>query len=198
MVIQQQQQLLLLLLLLLLPSHRRWSVSDAQDWTSVKANDTHLRVVDLAFNHIRHLHSGAFVGLGRVDEIRLNDNALLGLPVHVIQQTPGVEVWELSGGSEVEVLATGSFSDNPWLRELRLSRLRRLRLIDSRAFVNVTSLRRIDLSHSHNLRYISRSAFVGVEKLTSLVLTDSGLDTLELHVIDSLPSVREKFSVIRL
>jgi len=31
-----------------------------------------------------------------------------------------------------------------------------------------------------------------------VVMLDSGLDTLELHVIDSLPSVREKFSVIRL
>jgi len=60
-------------------------------------------MVDLGFNRIRHVHGGAFIGLGLVDEIRLNDNALLRLPVHVIQRTPGVQVWDLSGKSEVEV-----------------------------------------------------------------------------------------------
>ena len=88
-------------------------------------------------------------------------------------------------------METGSFADNPWLRELRLSRLHRLRLIDFRAFVNMTSLRRLDLSQNRNLRYISRSAFVDVEALSSLVLTDSGLDTLELQVVDNLPSLKE-------
>jgi len=108
----------------------------------------------------------------------------------VIQLTPDIEVWDLSG-NEVEVLESGSFRDNQWLRELRLNRVRRLRMIDSSAFVNLTSLQRLELSHNRHLRYISRSAFVDVAALTSLDLTDSGLDTLESEVIESLPTLKE-------
>ena len=70
-----------------LPLSRRWSKSGDRDTTSFNTSFAHLRVVDLSFNRIRHVHRGAFVGLGRVDEIRLNDNALFGLPVHVVQMT---------------------------------------------------------------------------------------------------------------
>jgi len=171
-------------------STHRWSISGVQDWTSFDVNRTHMRILDLGFNRIRHIHNGAFIGLGRVDEIRLNDNALLGLPVHVIRLTPDVEVWDLSG-NEVEVLETGSFSDNQLLRELRLNRVHRLRMIDSGAFVNLTSLRRLELSQNRHLRYISGSAFVDVPALTSLLLADSGLYTLELQIINSLPVLRE-------
>lgn len=172
------------------PPPHRWSVPDDQDWTSFEANSTHLRVLDLGFNRIRHIHAGAFVGLGRVDEIRLNDNSLLGLPVHVIQHTPDVEVWDLSG-NEIEVLETGSFRDNQWLRELRLNRIRRLRMIDSAAFVNLTALRRLELSQNRKLRYASRSAFVDVPTLTSIDLSDSGLDTFEPQLVDSLPALTQ-------
>jgi len=47
----------------------------------------------------------------------------------------------------------------------------------------MTSLRRLDLSQNRNLRYISRSAFVDVEALSSLVLTDSGLDTMVVAIV---------------
>jgi len=171
-----------------LPPPHRWS--DDPDSTDFNVSFTHLRVLDLSFNRIRHIHNGAFIGLGRIDEIRLNDNALLGLPVHVVQLTPDVELWDLSG-NEVEVIETGSFKDNHRLQELRLNRVRRLRIVDCGTFVNLTSLRRLELSQNHNLRYISRSAFVDVPALTSLVLTDSGLETLEFQVIDSLPALRE-------
>ena len=170
------------------PLPRRWSKPDDRNSTSFNA--THLRVLDLGFNRIRHIHSGTFVVLGRVDEIRLNNNALHGLAVHVIQLTPDVEIWDLSN-NEVEVLETGSFKDNQRLEELRLNGVRRLRVVDTGAFVNLTSLRRLELSHNRNLRYISRSAFVDVPALTYLDLTDSGLDTLELQAIDSLPALRE-------
>jgi len=173
------------------PLPRRWSKLKLGDSTSSNASSSHLLVLDLSFNRIRHIHSGAFVGLGRrVDEIRLNDNALLGLPVRVLQMTPDVQVWDLSG-NEVEVLETGSFADNHWLRELRLSRLRRLRLVDDHAFINLTSLRRLELSHNGNLRYISRSAFCDDPALTNLVLTDNRLYTLEVEVVDSLPALTE-------
>ena len=49
-------------------------------------------MLDLSFNRIRHIHAGAFVGLGRVDEIRLNDNALVGVPTHLLRMTPNVQV----------------------------------------------------------------------------------------------------------
>ena len=102
--------------------------------------------------------------------------------------TPDVKIWDLSG-NEVEVLKTGSFKDNQHLQELRLSRLRRLRLVDFEAFVNLTSLQRLELSHNRDLRYISRSAFVDVPALTDLILADSGLGTLEWQVLDSLPAL---------
>jgi len=101
-----------------------------------------------------------------------------------------VKVWDLSG-NELEVLETGSFKDNQHLQELRLNRVRRLRMVDHEAFVNLTSLRLVQLSHNHNLRYISRSAFVDVPSLTHLIVTDSGLDTLELQLVESLPALTE-------
>jgi len=94
------------------------------------------------------------------------------------------QVWDLSG-SEVEVLESGSFRDSGHLRELRLSRVRRLRMVDSAAFVNLTSLRRLELSLNRHLRYVSRSAFVDVPALTGLDLSLSALSTLESEVLDS-------------
>ena len=94
-------------------------------------------------------------------------------------------------GNQLEVLESGSFKDNQRLQELRLNRVRRLRMVDRGAFVNLTSLRLLELSHNHRLRYISRSAFVDVPALTYLVLADSGLDTLELQLVESLPALRE-------
>jgi len=86
------------------PLPRRW-IAEAgdKDSESSSANFTHLQVLRLGFNRIRHIHAGAFVGLGHISEIQLNDNALLGLPVHVIQMTPDTEVWDLSG-NELELL----------------------------------------------------------------------------------------------
>ena len=84
------------------PPPRRWSKSVS---ASLDASSAHLLVLDLSFNRIRHVHRSAFVGLGRVDEIRLNDNALLGIPTHTLALTPDVQVWDLSG-NEVEVLET--------------------------------------------------------------------------------------------
>jgi len=74
------------------PMLRRWSKYDDTDSTTFNDTSTHLQIVDLSSNRIRHIHNGAFIGLGRVDEIRLNDNALIGLPVHVIQLTPDIKV----------------------------------------------------------------------------------------------------------
>jgi len=75
-----------------LPLPRRWSSAST---ASSNVNVTHLRVVDLSFNRIRHMHGSAFVGLGHVSEIRLNDNALFGIPVHTIQHTTDTQIWDL-------------------------------------------------------------------------------------------------------
>ena len=173
-----------------MPLPRRWFKPDDSDSTGLNASLRHLLVLDLSFNRIRHIHSGAFVGLGNIDEILLNDNSLLGLPVHLVALTPDVKIWDLSG-NEVDGLNPGSFKNNLWLQELRLNRIHRLRIVDDAAFVNLTSLRRLELSHNRNLRYISRSAFVDLPALTALDVTDSGLDTLELQVVDSLPALRQ-------
>ena len=170
------------------PMPRRWSVHHNTTTSSVANGNTHLQLLDLGFNRIRHIHSRAFISLGHIDQIRLNDNLLLGLPVHAIQLSVDVLVWELSG-NEMEVLQSGSFIDNQRIEEVRLNGMRRLRIIDDAAFVNVTSLQRVQLSHNRHLRYISRSAFVNVPALTSLVLVDSGLYTLEPQVVDSLPAL---------
>jgi len=72
-----------------------------------------------------------------------------------------------------------------------LNRVRRLRMVEYGAFVNLTSLRRLELSQNRHLRYISHSAFVDVPVLTSLDLALSGLNTLESEVPGSLPALRK-------
>lgn len=172
------------------PLPRRWSASVDRDSTSFAARSAHLRVLDLSFNRIRHIHGGAFVDLGRIDEIRVSDNALLALPTGTLRTTDDVLIWDFSG-NEFEVLERGSFQGSRRLQVLRLNRVRRLRMIDHRAFVDLTSLRRLEVSGNANLRYISRTAFFDVPALVALDLVDSGLDTLEPEIVESLPALRD-------
>ena len=152
-----------------------------------------VRDIDLGFNRIRYIAEHAFDGLSNLEDLRLNENALIMLPLAAIRRLTvldiGVTGLDLSG-NEFDIIETGSFWNFTRLERLRLSRLDRLKLIERNSFVNMTSLRTLDVSQCHHLRYVDRDAFESVASLALFNLSNNRLEVFEREVVQSLTGLR--------
>ena len=152
----------------------------------------------LYFNKIKILKDGAFRGLQRLSELRLEQNEIELVEAYALgSDMPMLSTLELSANkirrlrksffgnakalttlnlnaNEIEIVEANSFENMPLLAELDLS-TNRIQTIVGRVFTNLKAIKKLDFSRNR-LISIDRRAFANLTKMSLLNLSRNSLD----------------------
>ena len=132
-----------------------------------------LRRLLLADNHITSLHTAALLGPRNLSALDLSGNQLTAAPSAALRRAAQLESIRLSDNPFAK-LPVASFAGLA-VRELDLSSLPRLQIIDGGAFANLTRLSELRLDGSGALRYVAPRFVRGAPALRRLQLHDTAL-----------------------
>uniref|UniRef100_A0A5S6QZ19 Ig-like domain-containing protein n=1 Tax=Trichuris muris TaxID=70415 RepID=A0A5S6QZ19_TRIMR len=149
-----------------------------------------LLTLDLSRNKIFRIHETAFIGVGKLDSLRLSSNVLTVVPRQALQTVQSLRSLYLSQ-NPIYKIRTDDFADLPHLRDVKLSGMQRLRLVERAAFRSLPELLVAELHDNPYLGYVDRLSFVNTPLVSHLFLHNNNLTTVEQEVIDSLDSLQE-------
>ncbi|XP_043204837.1 leucine-rich repeat neuronal protein 1-like [Amphibalanus amphitrite] len=143
-----------------------------------------LRRLLLAENHITSLHTASLLGPRNLSSLDLRGNQLTAAPSAALRRAAHLDTVRLSDNPFAK-LPAASFAGLS-VRELDLSSLPRLQIIDSGAFVNLSRLVELRLNGSGALRYVAPRFVHGAPALRRLLLHDTGLLSLAAELAEEL------------
>jgi len=147
-----------------------------------------LRSLDLSTNRIRQINNDALSGLDQLRHLSLADNALGTVPTEALSRLPAILDLSLSGNAFRE-LPIDSFRSSATMTSLQLNRMSELQLVGRGSFRNLSSLERLEMRNSPRLKYIHHRAFESLPRLRILDLGSCALETLDVELVTSLPSL---------
>lgn len=149
--------------------------------------------LDLSNNKIFRVNSHAFRGLDQLENLQLAANTLSAVPAQALRQLRrSIKSINLSR-NPIFTLMTDDFAEMTALKDVSLTSMQRLRLIERGAFKNLPQLLVAQIHDNPYLAYIDAHAFVNTPEVTTLLLHNNNLTVLEKETVDSLP-VAEQIS----
>ena len=142
---------------------------------------TALRQLLLAGNLITSLHPAALAVPRNLTSLDLSDNELTAVPTAALRRAARLDTVSLSG-NPLSKLPAAAFSGLD-VRDLRLTALPRLKIIDGGAFANLSRLTVLRLHDNAALRYVAPRFVHGAPALRTLLLHDTALLSLAADLV---------------
>uniref|UniRef100_UPI00358EE9B3 leucine-rich repeat neuronal protein 1-like n=1 Tax=Myxine glutinosa TaxID=7769 RepID=UPI00358EE9B3 len=149
-----------------------------------------LRSLVLAGTHLTELPDEMFFGLDSLESLSLHRNRFKRVPRVALHQVSTLKFLDLNQ-NPVTRLAPGDFRGMPHLRDIALSGMPHLALVDAFAFDSLPELRRLEATGNSRLCYVDRHAFRAVPHLEIMLFSDAALPALAPASPKSLPGLRE-------
>uniref|UniRef100_A0A914UT48 Ig-like domain-containing protein n=1 Tax=Plectus sambesii TaxID=2011161 RepID=A0A914UT48_9BILA len=147
--------------------------------------------LDLSNNKIFRVNLNAFRGLDHLENLQLAANTLSAVPAQALRQLRrSIKSINLSR-NPIFTLMTDDFAEMTALKDVSLTSMQRLRLIERGAFKNLPELLVAQIHDSPYLGYIDAHAFVNTPEVTTLLLHNNNLTVLEKETVDSLPAAEQ-------
>ncbi|XP_053674743.1 peroxidasin [Anopheles nili] len=130
-------------------------------------------IIDLRYNHIREVPTGAFDGLQHLHTIFLNENQLTRIHSGAFRDLPSLKYLYLNR-NRIGVIAADAFISLDRLHSMYLH-FNNLSTLEPQTFTNMGSLERLYL-HGNQIRHIPEGSFERLPSLRRLRLDDNALE----------------------
>lgn len=151
----------------------------------------HLRTLDLSDNKIFRVAEHAFFGLARLGSLNIAGNALTAFPKgpvsHLRKSLKSLD----ASRNPLFRITMEDLANFDQLATIKLTNMKRLRLVERGALKNLPSLIQLELHDAPFLAYVDPTAFVNVPALSHLFLHNNALTVLEPATIHALPALQE-------
>lgn len=149
-----------------------------------------LENLSIAFNMIRDIHLKAFSMLRALKYLDLAGNLLETIPSATFRSIRGSLVWLSVEDNPTRRISSEDFQLLSSLRELVVSRMSRLEIIDAESFVDLERLDTLRLHSNPRLCYLHPSAIVACPSLRAVYLQDNNLTAITLDLLDKPNAVQ--------
>ncbi|KAI1282113.1 Leucine-rich repeat-containing protein 15 [Halotydeus destructor] len=146
-----------------------------------------LQDVSLNGCFIEFIEESSFEGLPSLLHLKLHDNSLTAIPSHIFKDIKRLEVLTL-GGNKFTSIESNAFLQLSNLKQLDMSKCKRLETIKAGAFNGLVNLERLDLSFNVHLSSLHVSSFQGLNSLKYLSLQGNNMTTMAAELISPLSS----------
>ncbi|XP_050073401.1 peroxidasin isoform X1 [Anopheles maculipalpis] len=130
-------------------------------------------IIDLRYNHIRELPTGAFDGLRHLHTIFLNENQLTKIHSGAFRDQPSLKYLYLNR-NRIDTIASDAFISLNRLHSMYLH-FNNLSRLEPQTFSNMASLERLYL-HGNQIKTIPEGSFKQLSSLRRLRLDDNALE----------------------
>ncbi|XP_049795168.1 leucine-rich repeat and immunoglobulin-like domain containing-NOGO receptor-interacting protein 4 [Schistocerca nitens] len=137
-----------------------------------------LRALTLRRNVLSSIDRAAFDGVQSLQSLDVSDNNLTSVPTSQLSKLADLVELDLSGNT-FDTIEAVSFQSLFELRQLRLSRLRQLRRVDVRAFVDNIKLQSVELDDNERLSSLPPRLFHGNPALERVSARGNAFTALE-------------------
>ncbi|XP_035785231.1 LOW QUALITY PROTEIN: peroxidasin-like [Anopheles albimanus] len=130
-------------------------------------------IIDLRYNHIREVHSGAFDGLQHLHTIFLNENQLTKISSGAFRNLPSLKYLYLNR-NRISTIAPDAFVALNRLHSMYLH-FNNLSTMEPQTFTNMPSLERLYL-HGNQIKHLPEGSFERLPSLRRLRLDGNALE----------------------